>query len=79
MAGHYDILIVGGGHSGAQAATALRQRKFAGTIAIVGEEPEPRQLKMQNVARRLTSRSAVRNFDCSAWQPDLSILSNWAT
>lgn len=36
----YDVLIVGAGHGGAQAATALRQRKFAGTIAIVGEEPE---------------------------------------
>jgi 3-phenylpropionate/trans-cinnamate dioxygenase ferredoxin reductase subunit len=38
--GRYDILIVGAGHGGAQAAVALRQRKFAGTIAIVGEEPE---------------------------------------
>ena len=36
----YDVLIVGAGHGGAQAATALRQRKFAGTIAVVGEEPE---------------------------------------
>lgn len=36
----YDILIVGAGHGGAQAAIALRQRMFAGTIAIVGEEPD---------------------------------------
>lgn len=36
----YDVLIVGGGHGGAQAATALRQQKFAGSIAIVGDEPE---------------------------------------
>ena len=36
----FDIVIVGAGHAGAQAAIALRQRKFAGTIAIVGEEPE---------------------------------------
>lgn len=36
----YDILIVGGGHAGAQAAIALRQNKFEGTIAIVGDEPE---------------------------------------
>ncbi len=36
----YDILIVGGGHGGAQAAIALRQRGFAGSIAIVGEEAE---------------------------------------
>lgn len=37
---HYDVLIVGGGHGGAQAAAALRQQKFAGTVAIVGDEPE---------------------------------------
>jgi 3-phenylpropionate/trans-cinnamate dioxygenase ferredoxin reductase component len=36
----YDILIVGAGHGGAQAAIALRQRGFAGSIAVVGEEPE---------------------------------------
>jgi 3-phenylpropionate/trans-cinnamate dioxygenase ferredoxin reductase subunit len=36
----YDILIVGGGHAGAQAAIALRQAKYEGTIAIVGDEPE---------------------------------------
>ncbi|SOB79808.1 3-phenylpropionate/trans-cinnamate dioxygenase ferredoxin reductase subunit [Sphingomonas guangdongensis] len=35
----FDVLIVGGGHGGAQAAIALRQEKFAGTIAIVGDEP----------------------------------------
>src|ERR1700761_4067060 len=40
MAEQYDVLIVGAGHGGAQAAVALRQRKFEGTIAIVGEEPE---------------------------------------
>lgn len=38
---HYDVLIVGGGHGGAQAAIALRQRNFAGTIVIVGDEPDP--------------------------------------
>ena len=36
----YDVLIVGGGHAGAQAAIALRQSKFEGSIAIVGEEVE---------------------------------------
>ncbi|KLD79005.1 NAD(P)/FAD-dependent oxidoreductase [Xanthomonas hyacinthi] len=39
MSKFYDVLIVGAGHGGAQAAIALRQRKFAGTIAMVGEEP----------------------------------------
>ncbi|UZK67493.1 NAD(P)/FAD-dependent oxidoreductase [Sphingomonas sp. M1-B02] len=36
----YEVLIVGGGHAGAQCAIALRQNGFAGTLAIVGEEPE---------------------------------------
>lgn len=36
----FDVVIVGAGHGGAQAAIALRQRKFSGSIAIVGEEPE---------------------------------------
>ena len=36
----YDVVIVGGGHGGAQTAIALRQRGFAGTLAIIGEEPE---------------------------------------
>ena len=36
----YDVLIVGAGHGGAQAAIGLRQRKFAGSIALLGDEPE---------------------------------------
>lgn len=36
----FDVLIVGAGHGGAQVAIMLRQQKFAGSIAIVGDEPE---------------------------------------
>ncbi|MEE4349961.1 MAG: FAD-dependent oxidoreductase [Pacificimonas sp.] len=36
----FDILIVGGGHGGAQAAIALRQGGYAGAIGIVTEEAE---------------------------------------
>ncbi|OAN58504.1 NAD(P)/FAD-dependent oxidoreductase [Sphingomonas sp. TDK1] len=36
----YDVVIVGAGHGGAQAAIALRQNKFDGTIAVIGDEPE---------------------------------------
>ncbi len=36
----FDIVIVGAGHGGAQAAIALRQAKFEGTIAVIGDEPE---------------------------------------
>lgn len=37
----YDVVIVGGGHAGAQLAIALRTNKFAGTVAIIGDEPDP--------------------------------------
>ncbi|MGN6357765.1 MAG: NAD(P)/FAD-dependent oxidoreductase [Novosphingobium sp.] len=36
-----DVVIVGAGHGGAQAAIALRQNGFTGTVAMVGREPEP--------------------------------------
>lgn len=37
----YDVLVVGAGHGGAQVAAALRQNRFEGSIAIVGDEPDP--------------------------------------
>lgn len=40
-ASSYDIVIVGTGHAGAQAAIALRQEGFGGTIALIGEEAFP--------------------------------------
>lgn len=36
----FDVVIVGAGHAGAQAAIALRQEKFAGSVALVGDEPD---------------------------------------
>jgi len=36
----YDVVIVGAGHGGAQAAIALRQNGFEGSIALIGDEPE---------------------------------------
>jgi 3-phenylpropionate/trans-cinnamate dioxygenase ferredoxin reductase component len=36
----YDVVIVGGGHGGAQAAIALRGAGYEGSIAIVGRENE---------------------------------------
>ncbi|MEM6833100.1 MAG: FAD-dependent oxidoreductase [Pseudomonadota bacterium] len=36
-----DIVIVGAGHAGAQAAVALRQAKFEGTITLIGDEAFP--------------------------------------
>ena len=36
-----DVLIVGAGHGGAQAAIMLRQLGFEGSLALVGDEPEP--------------------------------------
>ncbi|MBS0429463.1 MAG: FAD-dependent oxidoreductase [Proteobacteria bacterium] len=37
---HFDVLIVGAGHAGAQTAAALRQQGFGGSIGMVGEEAE---------------------------------------
>jgi len=36
-----DVVIVGAGHAGAQAAIALRQNGFTGTLTMIGREPEP--------------------------------------
>ena len=37
---HHDIVIVGAGHGGAQAAIALRQNGFTGSIALIGDEAD---------------------------------------
>ncbi|MDX3908978.1 MAG: FAD-dependent oxidoreductase [Sphingobium sp.] len=37
----YDVLIVGAGHAGAQAAIQLRQMGFEGSVAMLGDEKEP--------------------------------------
>jgi 3-phenylpropionate/trans-cinnamate dioxygenase ferredoxin reductase subunit len=39
MTQRYDVVIVGGGHGGAQTAITLRLHKMAGSIVIVCEEP----------------------------------------
>ncbi|WP_420144383.1 NAD(P)/FAD-dependent oxidoreductase [Sphingobium sp.] len=38
---YYDILIVGAGHAGAQAAIALRQMGFDGSVGMIGDEKDP--------------------------------------
>lgn len=40
MTERFDVVIVGAGHGGAQAAAALRQHQFTGTIALVSDDPE---------------------------------------
>jgi 3-phenylpropionate/trans-cinnamate dioxygenase ferredoxin reductase subunit len=36
----FDVVIVGAGHAGAQAAIALRQERFEGSVALIGDEPD---------------------------------------
>jgi 3-phenylpropionate/trans-cinnamate dioxygenase ferredoxin reductase component len=60
MAQHYEVLIVGGGHGGAQTAIALRQRNFTGTIGIVSDEPE---LPYERPPLSKEYLSGVRVFD----------------
>ena len=38
---HADVVIVGTGHGGAQAAIALRQNGFEGSVILIGRENEP--------------------------------------
>jgi len=38
---HADVIIVGSGHGGAQAAIALRQNGFDGSIMLLGREKDP--------------------------------------
>ncbi|WP_267381440.1 MULTISPECIES: FAD-dependent oxidoreductase [unclassified Sphingomonas] len=38
MIEHYDVLIAGAGHAGAQTAITLRQRGFEGSIGLIGAE-----------------------------------------
>jgi len=38
---HHDVIIVGTGHGGAQAAIALRQNGFEGSILMIGRDREP--------------------------------------
>lgn len=38
--GYADVVIAGAGHGGAQAAIALRQHGFEGSILMIGREPE---------------------------------------
>ena len=40
MIDRYDIVIVGAAFTAAQAAIVLRQRRFAGSIALIGDEVE---------------------------------------
>lgn len=37
---HEDVVIVGAGQGGAQAAIALRQNGFEGSILMIGREPD---------------------------------------
>lgn len=36
----FEVVIVGAGHAGSQAALALRKAKFTGSILLLGDEPE---------------------------------------
>ncbi|MEQ8656087.1 MAG: FAD-dependent oxidoreductase [Hyphomicrobiales bacterium] len=38
---HADVLIIGAGQAGFQVAVSLRQKRFEGTILMVGDEPYP--------------------------------------
>lgn len=75
----YEVLIVGAGHAGAQAAIALRQNKFAGAIGLLGDEPElpyerPPLSKEYLAGDKPFERLLIRN--AAFWQErDVALLS----
>jgi 3-phenylpropionate/trans-cinnamate dioxygenase ferredoxin reductase component len=76
----FDILIVGGGHAGAQAAIALRQAKFDGSIGILNAEAElpyerPPLSKEYFSGEKTFERIMIR--PAAFWQErDISVLVN---
>ncbi len=63
----YDVLIVGTGHGGAQAAIALRQQGFDGTIALVGDEPH---LPYERPALSKEYLAGAKTFDRLLLRPE---------
>ena len=64
----FDVLIVGAGQSGAAAAIQLRQKGFAGTIGLVGREPDlpyerPPLSKEYLLGEKSVARLAIRPED----------------
>ena len=67
----YDVLIVGAGHAGAQAAIMLRQLGFAGSIALLGEEkdlPYERPPLSKDYLAGAKSRESLALRPASFWQ-----------
>lgn len=64
----FDVAIVGAGHAGAQTAIALRQQGHTGSIALIGDEPDPPYerppLSKEYLAKdRTFERLLIRPFD----------------
>jgi 3-phenylpropionate/trans-cinnamate dioxygenase ferredoxin reductase subunit len=64
---HFDVLVVGAGHGGAQVAIALRKRGFAGTIAVVSAERDVPYERAQLSKDYLSGES---HFDRIALRPE---------
>lgn len=64
---HFDVLVVGAGHGGAQLAIALRKRGFAGTIAVVSAERDVPYERAQLSKDYLSGES---HFDRIVLQPE---------
>jgi 3-phenylpropionate/trans-cinnamate dioxygenase ferredoxin reductase subunit len=69
---HFDALIVGAGHAGAQAAACLRQLGFGGSVALMGEEPD---LPYERPPLSKDYLAGERSFDAILLRP----VAYWAT
>ena len=64
---HYDVLIAGAGHGGTQLALTLRQRKFGGSIGLVGGEPD---LPYERPPLSKEYLAGERSFDRLVFRPE---------
>ena len=68
----YDVLIVGAGHAGAQAAISLRQAGFEGSVAMIGDEKDPPYERPPLSKEYLAGKKQLADFTpaSSAWYRD---------
>jgi len=69
-----EVVIVGAGHGGAQAAVALRSNGFAGSILMIGREPEI-PYERPPLSKEYLARD--KEFDRLAIRPAQTRTSRW--
>ena len=70
----FDVIIVGTGHGGAQAAIALRQAGFEGSILMLGRDSEPPYERPPLSKEYFAGDKAFERMGSMRWQPAIRTL-----